>query len=111
MEQVLEQDVAIICAQEDHVARTGQSLSESFLPIKSSDGLVVELRKWLDNVGHGMPYFTGWKKSKVIQPCNVSLTLSQPYQRCCTFDATQFFEDKAQYVARVNWVQSRVVLA
>lgn len=65
VEQVLEQDVGMICAQEDHVARTGQSLADSFLPIKSSDGLVVELRKWLDRVGHGMPHYTGWKTSKV----------------------------------------------
>ncbi|CAN0589672.1 unnamed protein product, partial [Ectocarpus sp. 12 AP-2014] len=50
----------LICAQEDYVARTGKTLSESFLPIKSSDVLVVELRKWLDRVGHGMPFFEGW---------------------------------------------------
>ena len=63
--QVLEQDVKLICAQEDHVARTGQPLAQAFLPIKTSDTLVVELRKWLDHVGHGMPYFTGWNKRKV----------------------------------------------
>lgn len=65
--QILEQDMQLICAQEDHVARTGQSLSESFLPIKSSDALVVELRKWIDHVGHGMPHFIGWTKSKVCR--------------------------------------------
>lgn len=54
-----------ICAQEDHVARTGETLSECFIPMKSIDGLVVEYRKWLDHVGHGMPFFEGWKKSKV----------------------------------------------
>lgn len=57
----------LICAQEDHVARTGQPLSKAFLPIKTSDSLVVELRKWLDHVGHGMPFFTGWNKSKVYR--------------------------------------------
>lgn len=63
--QILEQDVKLICAQEDHVARTGQPLSQAFLPIKTSDGLVIEIRKWLDRVGHGMPHFTGWNKRKV----------------------------------------------
>lgn len=63
--QFVEQDMAQICAQEDHVARTGQSLSKSFLAIMGSDKLVVELRKWLDHVGHGMPHYTGWKTSKV----------------------------------------------
>lgn len=63
--QILEQDMKIICAQEDHVARTGQSLSEAFLPIKTADILVVELRKWLDHVGHGMPFYVGWKTRKV----------------------------------------------
>lgn len=67
--QILEQDMALICAQEDHVARTGQPLSESFLPLKSSDTMVVELRKWLDHVGHGMPHFTGWKKLKASERC------------------------------------------
>lgn len=57
--------MGLICAQEDHVARTGKTLSDSFIPIKSSDGLVVEYRKWLDRVGHGMPFFQGWKNSKV----------------------------------------------
>lgn len=65
--------MGLICAQEDHVARTGQTLQDSFIPIKSSDGLVVEYRKWLDRVGHGMPFFQGWKKSKVrvgvVCPC------------------------------------------
>lgn len=58
--------MSLICAQEDHVARTGAPLSESFLPLKSSDAMVLELRKWLDHVGHGMPHFTGWKKLKVL---------------------------------------------
>lgn len=57
--------MGLICAQEDYVARTGETLSDAFLPIKTSDGLVVEYRKWLDRVGHGMPFFQGWKKSKV----------------------------------------------
>lgn len=62
--KILEQDMKLICAQEDHVARTGQSLSEAFLPIKTADTLVVELRKWLDHVGHGMPHYVGWKTRK-----------------------------------------------
>lgn len=57
--------MGLICAQEDYVARTGETLQDAFIPIKSSDGLVVEYRKWLDRVGHGMPFFQGWKKSKV----------------------------------------------
>lgn len=63
--KILEQDMKLICAQEDHVARTGKTLAESFIPLKSSDSMVVELRKWLDHVGHGMPFFQGWEKSKV----------------------------------------------
>ncbi|CAM9510854.1 unnamed protein product [Discosporangium mesarthrocarpum] len=62
--KVLEQDMGLICTQEDHVARTGESLSKAFLPIKTSDTLVVELRKWLDKVGHGMPFYQGWQTSK-----------------------------------------------
>ncbi|CAN0492450.1 unnamed protein product, partial [Ectocarpus sp. 12 AP-2014] len=79
--KILEQDMNLICAQEDYVARTGKTLSESFLPIKSSDVLVVELRKWLDRVGHGMPFFEGWKKSKEAADLNDHEDCRRPSHR------------------------------
>jgi hypothetical protein len=41
---------------QDYVARTGISLSEAFLPVKTSDALVVQYRQWLDIAGKGMPW-------------------------------------------------------
>ncbi|CAB1115876.1 unnamed protein product [Ectocarpus sp. CCAP 1310/34] len=79
--KILEQDMKLICAQEDHVARTGKTLSESFLPIKSSDVMVVELRKWLDRVGHGMPFFEGWQKSKEAADLNDHEDCRRPSHR------------------------------
>ncbi|CAM9732231.1 unnamed protein product [Chrysoparadoxa australica] len=58
--KILEQDLKMITAQEDHFARTGQSWDEACLPISGIDPLVVEYRKWLDKVGQGMPWYEGW---------------------------------------------------
>jgi len=68
--KILDQDMGLIASQEDYVARTGESLKEAFLPIKSSDGLVLEYRKWLDAVGNGLPFYAGWQTSKL--PTNLT---------------------------------------
>ncbi len=78
----------LICAQEDHAARTGQSPSEAFLPIKTADTLVVELRKWLDHVGHGMPYFVGWKARKVRTQRRWLVSLFSMFQSDCGANTT-----------------------
>ena len=43
------------------MAKTGSSLAEAFLPIKTSDALVMQYRRWLDVAGRGMPFFEGLK--------------------------------------------------
>lgn len=74
--KVLEQDAGLIATQEDNLAgrrppsSSGgggaddddepRSLSAAYLPLRSSDAFVVQYRKWLDLVGHGMPWAVGW---------------------------------------------------
>lgn len=58
---ILEQDVGLITSQEDRIARTGRSPQADWLPLKTSDTMLVAYRRWLDRVGHGMPHFLGWK--------------------------------------------------
>lgn len=58
--KVLEQDVGLITTQEDHFGRNPErALADDFLLLKSSDRFVGEYRKWMDRVGHGMPWFQG----------------------------------------------------
>jgi nitrite reductase/ring-hydroxylating ferredoxin subunit len=58
--KVLEQDVGLITTQEDHFARhPDRMLKDQYILIKSSDTYVEAYRKWMDRVGHGMPWFQG----------------------------------------------------
>jgi hypothetical protein len=58
--KVLEQDMGLITTQEDHFARNrDRQLADDFLLLGSSDKFVSAYRKWLDRVGHGMPWFQG----------------------------------------------------
>mmetsp|Transcript_101278 Transcript_101278/g.285531 ORF Transcript_101278/g.285531 Transcript_101278/m.285531 type:complete len:520 (+) Transcript_101278:109-1668(+) len=60
--KILEQDVALITSQEDHLARTGKTFAEEGLvTLRSSDAFVLAYRQWLDAVGHGMPWAVGWR--------------------------------------------------
>jgi hypothetical protein len=58
--KILEQDLGLITTQEDHFARNrDRQLADDFLLLSSSDQFVSAYRKWLDRVGHGMPWFQG----------------------------------------------------
>ena len=66
--KILEEDVGLITTQEDYFTRTGRNLSQDFLLLKTSDLFVGQYRKWLDSVGHGMPWFQGLSRSSVDVP-------------------------------------------
>ena len=62
--KILEQDVGLIATQEDHFhRRRGREPVQDFLLLQSSDTFVGAYRKWLDRVGHGMPWFQGLARS------------------------------------------------
>ena len=58
--KILEQDVGLITTQEDYFKRNpDRRLQDDFLLLRSSDLFVKFYRQWLDQVGHGMPWFQG----------------------------------------------------
>ncbi|KAH7290673.1 hypothetical protein KP509_30G058900 [Ceratopteris richardii] len=57
--KVFEQDMGFLASQNEVLLREGVPTSRLYLNLKSSDVLVLEYRKWLDKVGHGMPYYIG----------------------------------------------------
>jgi len=57
--KILEQDAGLITTQEDHFARTGRRVKDDYTLLSTSDVFVGAYRRWLDGVGHGMPWFQG----------------------------------------------------
>ncbi|MFT4515059.1 MAG: phenylpropionate dioxygenase-like ring-hydroxylating dioxygenase large terminal subunit [Planctomycetota bacterium] len=56
---LLEQDMAVVAGQAANIARTSGSLGTNWLPLKSSDALVVAYRTWLDVHAAGRPGYRG----------------------------------------------------
>ena len=61
----MEEDSAFIVAQQSHVESGDHSMPETFLPLKTSDVLVLEYRKWLDKYGKSLPFYQGYTTSKI----------------------------------------------
>ena len=63
--RILEEDSVFIVAEQSWVKQSGKSMQEIFLPLKTSDVLVVEYRKWLDRHGRELPFYQGYTTSKL----------------------------------------------
>jgi phenylpropionate dioxygenase-like ring-hydroxylating dioxygenase large terminal subunit len=63
--RILEEDLPLIVGQQAEIERSGKSLKELYLPLKTSDPLVIEYRKWLDKFGQYLPYYQGYATSKL----------------------------------------------
>jgi phenylpropionate dioxygenase-like ring-hydroxylating dioxygenase large terminal subunit len=70
--RILEEDMSVVVGQQAEIKRLEKSLKEIFLPLKTSDTLVIEYRKWLDKFGSSLPYYQGYSTSKnvVSDECN-----------------------------------------
>ncbi|MBD2432030.1 MULTISPECIES: Rieske 2Fe-2S domain-containing protein [Fischerella] len=62
--KILEQDFDVIARQQQQIEQLGKSLKEIYLPLKTTDTLVIAYRKWLDQVGDGLPFYQGYATSK-----------------------------------------------
>ncbi len=62
--KVLEQDLPQILGQQAEIARLGEHLNKIYLPLKTSDLLVINYRKWLDEFGSSLPYYQGYSTAK-----------------------------------------------
>ncbi|WP_017720421.1 aromatic ring-hydroxylating dioxygenase subunit alpha [Kamptonema formosum] len=63
--KILEQDLQVVVGQKAELERLRQPLKELYWPLKTSDTLVIEYRKWLDKFGQGLPYYQGYATSKL----------------------------------------------
>ncbi|WP_315785376.1 Rieske 2Fe-2S domain-containing protein [Fischerella sp. JS2] len=79
--RILEEDMSVVVGQQAEIQRLGNSLKEIFLPLKTSDTLVIEYRKWLDKFGLSLPYYQGYSTSKNIHGNN-----SDRHQQTPTLD-------------------------
>ncbi|KAK4769462.1 hypothetical protein SAY86_027612 [Trapa natans] len=59
--KVFEQDMGFLSSQNEVLMTAKVPTKELYLNLKSSDTWVAEYRKWMDRVGHGMPYHFGHK--------------------------------------------------
>ncbi|KAK9698178.1 hypothetical protein RND81_08G087000 [Saponaria officinalis] len=57
--KVFEQDMGFLSSQNETLMKENAPTKELYLNLKSSDTWVAEYRKWMDKVGHGMPYHFG----------------------------------------------------
>ena len=64
--KILEGDLQLVVGQKKQIQRLGKNLKELFLPLKTSDTLVLEYRKWLDKFGSSLPYYQGYSTSKNV---------------------------------------------
>jgi uncharacterized protein YbaR (Trm112 family) len=74
--KVLEEDLPQIVGTTSRIERLGQSLKKVYLPLKTSDLLAIEYRKWLDKFGQSLPFYEGYSTSKRADcngECNQSL--------------------------------------
>lgn len=57
--KVFEQDMGFLSSQNETLMKEKVPTKELYLNLRSSDTWVAEYRKWMDKVGHGMPYHFG----------------------------------------------------
>ncbi|KAJ0965703.1 hypothetical protein J5N97_026841 [Dioscorea zingiberensis] len=57
--KVFEQDMGFLSSQNEVLMREKSPTKNLYLNLRSCDTWVVEYRKWMDRVGHGMPYYFG----------------------------------------------------
>ena len=60
---ILEQDMGVVIGQHEHIERAKGRLGDLWCPIRTSDRLVIEYRKWLDRFGAALPFYRGWETS------------------------------------------------
>ncbi|KAL6216016.1 hypothetical protein ACLB2K_009243 [Fragaria x ananassa] len=57
--KVFEQDMGFLSSQNEILMKEKVPTKDLYINLKSSDTWVAEYRKWMDKVGHGMPYHFG----------------------------------------------------
>ncbi|MDJ0554316.1 MAG: Rieske 2Fe-2S domain-containing protein [Microcoleaceae cyanobacterium MO_207.B10] len=63
--KILEEDLHLVMGQQESIERSQKSLKELFLPLKTSDTILLEYRKWLDRFGSSLPFYHGYTTYKL----------------------------------------------
>lgn len=61
---ILEQDMAVVIGQAEEIEKAGVKLRDLWLPLKTSDSLVILYRKWLDAHGSSLPFYRGFASAR-----------------------------------------------
>ncbi|NES81577.1 MAG: Rieske 2Fe-2S domain-containing protein [Moorea sp. SIO2B7] len=69
----LEEDLPLVVGQQTQVNCLEKSLKELYLPLKTSDLVLIEYRKWLDKYGSLLPFYQGYKTSHNIDKHSVEI--------------------------------------
>jgi hypothetical protein len=65
---ILEQDMAVVVGQHAQIERLALPLRNIWLPLKTSDRLVIEYRRWLDRFGWDLPFYRGFATARNSGP-------------------------------------------
>jgi phenylpropionate dioxygenase-like ring-hydroxylating dioxygenase large terminal subunit len=65
--KILEEDLYFIQAQEAYINQSGQTIKDTYFPLKTSDFLLMEHRKWLDQFGANLPHYQGYSTHQHLQ--------------------------------------------
>jgi phenylpropionate dioxygenase-like ring-hydroxylating dioxygenase large terminal subunit len=63
---ILKQDMALIIGQYSEIERSGGNVKDLWLPLKTSDTLVIQYRKWLDKYAADTPFYRGYAAHKSV---------------------------------------------
>ncbi|KAL9177114.1 hypothetical protein ABFS82_01G037600 [Erythranthe guttata] len=85
--KVFEQDMGFLSSQNEILLKEKLPTRELYINLKSSDTWVSEYRKWMDKVGHGMPYYFG--HSTISLPENPAVVEHAPAGFVANFSASQ----------------------
>ena len=77
----LEEDLPLVVGQQTQANRLEQSLKELYLPLKTSDLVLVEYRKWLDKYGLLLPFYQGYETSHNIKGEKQSVDIGTRFSR------------------------------
>ncbi len=69
----LEEDLPLVVGQQTQVNLLQQSIKELYLPLKTSDIVLIEYRKWLDKYGSLLPFYQGYETSQNIEKQSVDI--------------------------------------
>lgn len=89
---ILEQDMGVVVGQHATAEREDKPLRDLWLPIRSSDPLVLAYRSWLDRYGASLPFYRGLTSAKnPTPPPDPAIGAESPVDRyrlhtriCCT---------------------------